>query len=75
MPKETISDTPDADTAIVVTWAVDSDVNIGLIGPDGQPIPDDAVSNGWFSGLRRDTCNKLIKTLQRARDQAYGADA
>jgi hypothetical protein len=30
---------------------------------------------GWFVQLDRDGCNRLIRTLRRARDQAFGADA
>lgn len=37
---------------------------------------DDEVSNErWHAQLDRDGLNRLIRTLRKARDQAYGTDA
>ena len=41
--------------------------------PDSPPTPDEFI--GSHASLDRDGINLLIRTLRRARDAAYGADA
>lgn len=40
---------------------------------DDQPAPEPL--NGWHVTLDRDGCNRAIRSLRRARDAAFGADA
>lgn len=45
-----------------------------------EMLPDDKGEqggklDGWFVTLDRDGINRLIRSLRRARDAAYGADA
>ncbi len=58
MPKENIND-------VVVGWD-HLDVQIATTSGD--------ESDGHFLTVGRDSINRLIKTLRRARDYAYGAD-
>lgn len=45
-------------------------------GVDGALTATEAgVDQGLFMDLDRNTINQLIKTLRKARDQAYGQDA
>lgn len=78
MPKEIIwGDTPQdehPDRKIYVPevrWWKDRDVTLGLV-----PIqnPEDPGSGLFVEYLTRAQINKLIRTLRRARDQAYGRD-
>ena len=41
-----------------------------------HPHGDDEVeSKAWFASLNRHAINSLIRSLRKARDQAFGADA
>jgi hypothetical protein len=45
-------------------------------GTDGAPGHEVAeVDEGQFVDLDRESINRLIRTLRKARDQAFGADA
>jgi hypothetical protein len=75
MPKETIHPSVPVEDAkelnlVDVGWHNNGHVAIG-VRPAGQAGPED----GLFADLDRDQINKLIRTLRRARDAAYGADA
>jgi hypothetical protein len=61
-------------TSARVTWARnDNHVGICLVDYDKDPDGmDEAVK---FLNLDRSGCNRLIQTLRRARDAAFGADA
>lgn len=83
MPKDRIYST-DSATAVVehvaVGWTRDRDVQLGVIpGPqvdvliDGKPL-DEGLSGLWM-GLDREGCNRLIRSVRKARDAAYGQDA
>lgn len=76
-------------TAVRVGWERDGWVQIGTVLKallDGNPRPVDPDSSdvgpapavfadeGQFVDLDRKTLNNLIRTLRRARDQAYGRD-
>lgn len=74
MPKETIwgkeseTDSPKINTQ--VTWNRDSYVQIATVVSDK---PEDG-SDGWYADLTRQNINDLIRTLRKARDQAFGKD-
>lgn len=43
-------------------------------GPDGWIDGDAVGASGWFVQLDRDGINRAIRTMRRARDQAFGRD-
>ncbi len=62
---------------IAVGWTKDRSVQIGVVqGPpveltiNGQP-----VDPGLWMDLDREGCNRLIRSVRKARDSAYGPDA
>jgi hypothetical protein len=65
---------------LAVGWSSDRGVQIGLTaGPSAKIRVDEGNTGGetdslWLD-LDRDAINRLIRTLRRARDAAYGADA
>lgn len=61
------------DTRIHVGWNNDH-VEIAVLNPSAPSMDGTAVP-GWFVQLDRDGINRLIRTLRKARDQAFGADA
>lgn len=83
MPKEVIyskyhgsNDSPEPVTE--VRWTREHGyVQVATTMPDGHPFPVDPTpeGNGWFATLNRENINHLIRTLRKARDQAFGADA
>lgn len=57
---------------IKVGWMKDRSVEIGAASFDpSREMPSDGV----FMALDRDGCNRLIRTLRKARDAAFGSDA
>ncbi len=84
MPRELIysAETLRGDTApvvehVAVGWTKDRTVQVGVVnGPpveltiNGQPS-----DSGLWMDLDRDGCNRLIRSVRKARDAAYGADA
>lgn len=82
MPKEIIndqfrhkgtSDDPNPDLRVEVSWQREHmDVQIGTVNPAFEQFSE---QRGWFAHLDREGVNRLIRTLRRARDQAFGADA
>lgn len=86
MPKERIYDSAGM-YDIDVTWMgqqPDGYVQVGVSSHDGSPlstllnaVSDDeaATFTGLWGTLDRAGINRLIRTLRRARDYAYGADA
>lgn len=88
MPKELIYSretlTGDPGTAVVehiaVGWTKNRTVQLGVInGPkaqimvDGKPL-EEGLAGLWMD-LDRDGCNRLIQSVRKARDAAYGPDA
>lgn len=69
MPKELIH-SKDEDNYINVGWSRDTYVQIGTVNPN----PELAEATGWFLTIDRAAINHLIRTLRKARDQAYGVD-
>lgn len=62
---------------IKVGWSKEhGDFQIATVAPDGFKLESEhPESNGWFVNLDRSGINHLIRTLRKARDQAFGADA
>lgn len=86
MPKEMINSKFDATTYAQVGWSKESGhVQLGVLDPGTRLaiVERDAIrlenpeeiEGGWFIQLDRNGINRLIRTLRKARDQAYGADA
>lgn len=70
MPKEVIR--LDGTTfAVEVGWGRDSFVQIGSVDQSREQY---SPERGYFIDLDRQSINRLIRVLRRARDQAYGAD-
>ena len=70
MPKEIITNGRyvEGDNWAEVGWARGMDCQIGVRSTED-------VGEGLFCDLDRESINKLIRTLRKARDQAFGADA
>lgn len=86
MPKEYIEDRYASDdddavangspTRVRVGWSREAEhVEIATIAPDEMTLRPTPEGNGWFVQLDRGGLNRLIRTLRKARDQAYGQDA
>jgi hypothetical protein len=80
MPKEIIEDrhsTAEGPHAKVqVGWSREAEhVQVATVAPDSWLHDQRRQGNGWFVTLDRDQINSLIRTLRKARDQAFGADA
>lgn len=58
------------DAMLKLAWGRDTYVQVAVV-TDSDP---DGMSAQHLS-LNREGCNRLIRTLRKARDQAYGADA
>lgn len=61
-------------TAGRVTWGRD-DMHVALSIVDFEKDPDGMDEAVKYLNLDRSGCNRLIQTLRRARDSAFGADA
>jgi hypothetical protein len=87
MPKEVTYD--DANMYdVVVGWEADKYVQVGIETHGGQPVVkmlggggeepkplhDMATFTGLWGTFDRTGVNRLIRSLRRARDQAYGRD-
>lgn len=86
MPKEFIEDqyTGHDDDAVAagssarvrVGWSKEAEhVEVATVAPHALPLDLASEGNGWFVQLDRSGLNRLIRTLRKARDQAYGSDA
>ena len=85
MPKEIINSkyagaiTPGSDpletTFVQVGWTKDMEhVELGTVCPGVTEGIHDPQA-GWFVQLDRGGVNRLIRSLRKARDQAFGTDA
>lgn len=79
MPKETIGNAErqgdDWRFHIAVQWDRHGSLQLASlrdIGPEGEPANE---YPGWYVNFDRQSVNKLIRVLRRARDQAFGRDA
>lgn len=85
MPKETIQH---EGHPVSVSWRTGGEfVQVGTVTSDGSSLPQlverftqeegveaTSVMQGLFGQLDRDGCNRLIRAVRRARDQAFGRD-
>ena len=73
MPRETIrTEGPTSgavDCGVSVGWQRDGFVQIATCQQGKEGL------DGLFLDLNREQINRLIRTLRKARDQAYGSDA
>lgn len=79
MPKEFILDCEEFDeidpSGLRVGWSKETGlVQVATIGPDGCELHPTPEGNGWFVNLDRRGINRVIRTLRRARDDAFGRD-
>jgi hypothetical protein len=78
MPKELITSKyseDDPECGVQVGWGRESShVQIATVNKDGVQLRPTPEGNGWYVQLGRYEINKLIRTLRRARDAAYGRD-
>ena len=84
MPKEKIGgiDCPDIDLVVEVGWQAypAGTVQVGAVQLSNTPADeyrmkiDGKPVNGWYVSLDRNGLNRMIRTLRKARDQAYGRD-
>ena len=76
MPKEYINDSDTPYHLIALAWGRDNET-VGLTTRMDTPSDGDEVKGGpeaWVH-LNRFDINRLIRTLRKARDQAFGSDA
>lgn len=73
MPKEIITNGAfqQGDPWVEVGWYRDRSAQIGVRAENSEGTE----GAGLFAHLDRETINRLIRVLRKARDQAYGADA
>lgn len=84
MPKEVFRDargpwpllgeesTETVDLGLEVSWGMENMVHIGSANLNN--MSPGSPERGWVVEVDRKAINDLIKTLRKARDQAYGAD-
>lgn len=75
MPKENINCVGSDGLRVVVGWEAGKDVQIATTSTGSKLQLDGEPFNGWFGGLDREGCNRLIRSVRKARDAAFGADA
>lgn len=86
MPKEYIEDrwtghdnddvAAGSSSKVKVGWSKEAGhVEVATVAPDAMTLQPTPEGNGWFVQLDRAGINRLIRTLRRARDDAYGSDA
>lgn len=73
MPKEVTYGKP-PEMQVEVGWTRNlPGITVGTVNPEAGDVHDPAT--GWHVPLDRDGVNRLIRSLRKARDQAFGADA
>lgn len=74
MPKEVTYGTP-GEAVVEVGWTRNlPGVSIASLNESVGDGPHDPA-RGWFAHLDREGVNRLIRSLRKARDAAFGADA
>lgn len=77
MPKEVIKDETTPYHQLFLAWGRDNET-VGLSTRMDEPSDEDGLvkagPEAWVH-LDRHGINRLIRTLRKARDQAFGADA
>jgi len=61
-------------THLHVGWTKDLDVQVGVINTDLESEYPADTRAGWFMQLDRAGCNRAIRALRKARDDAFGRD-
>jgi hypothetical protein len=86
MPKELIRDhyydhdsdavSEGSQSALKIGWSKEAGhVEVATVAPDGMALEPTPEGNGWFVQLDRAGINRAIRTLRKARDDAFGRDA
>ncbi len=82
MPKDNVNDMVNRDLRAEVAWSPSGYVQVGTTSASSpfrfDPEPGAAEGEpftGWFATLDREGCNRLIRSVRKARDAAYGVDA
>jgi len=86
MPKENINCISVDGLRVEVSWSHDKYVQLATVNQhspftfprmivDGAEVEPSEPFNGWHATLDRDGINRLIRSLRKARDAAFGADA
>ena len=83
MPKEVIlgeqarynPDVPRDQPFVEISWGREAGY-VQLATREGGDVDESVrAREGWFASLDRQSINQMIRTLRRARDAAFGADA
>lgn len=62
-------------THLHVGWTKDREhVEVAVINTDIRSEYPGDTTQGWFMQLDRDGCNRAIKAIRKARDDAFGRD-
>lgn len=75
MPKENINCIAMDGLRVEVGWQADRHVQVATTYTHSKLTLDDEPFNGWHATLDREGINRLIRSLRKARDAAFGADA
>lgn len=84
MPAEMINDQTNPEWRAQVHWGRDRPVRVSTVCLTSAPldvksnVPVTGTQHTWegvFVALDREGCNRMIRALRKARDQAYGQDA
>lgn len=89
MPKDNINDAMTDGLRVQVGWGGailgerDGHVQVSTVNDNSDlqlndPLPEGATAaphDGWYVQLDREGINRLIRSLRKARDAAYGTDA
>lgn len=70
MPKEVIQSVSGYDYRLQISWGTDG-IQVATVNP---AAPAGTTKEGFFVDLDREGCNRAIRTLRKARDQAFGRD-
>ena len=74
MPKDNVDCVGDG-MRVEVGWEAGGSVQIATTNAQSQLRLNGEPFNGWFGTLDRRGCNRLIQSVRKARDAAFGADA
>lgn len=77
MPKEIIrADRDEFTVQVEVGWGREhGEVQIATTNFGPEDVAPGDPARGWFVTLDRNGINRLVRSLRKARDQAFGADA
>lgn len=75
MPKDNINCVAIDGMRVEVGWEAGKDVQIATTNAHSMLELNGEPFNGWFGTLDREGCNRLIRSVRKARDAAFGVDA